>query len=125
MLRKTTVGGSTDGCVGTPSPAGKNGHAPAIELLLALILVDAFLLGELGLGLDVDPPAREPRGQSRILTVAADGERELVVRDDHDRLHLLVVDYDLSNPGRRKRLGHEPRGLLVVRNDVDLLAPEL
>ena len=37
----------------------------------------------------------------------------------------LVVDVDLAHARRRERLGDEPRGLRVPRDDVDLLAAEL
>ena len=84
-----------------------------------------FLGGELGLGLDVDPPAGQAGGEAGVLAVAADRQRELVVGDDHGRLALLVVDDHLADAGRRKRFGDEAGGLVVVGNDVDLLAAQL
>ena len=65
--------------------------------------------------------AREPR----VLAFAADRQRELVVGHDDRGLLLLVVDQHLAHAGRRERLGHEPGRLLVVRDDVDLLAAQL
>ena len=82
-------------------------------------------LGELLLGLDVDLPAREPRGQTGVQTLLADRERELVVGDDDRRLLRLVVDVDLADARGRQRLRDEARGLRVPRDDVDLLAAEL
>ncbi len=44
-------------------------------------------------GPDVDPPAREPRGEPGVLALLADGERELEVGDDHPRRPLLRRDH--------------------------------
>ena len=82
-------------------------------------------LRELGLGLDVDAPARQARGEAGVLALLADRERELVVGHDNGRLLVVVVDEDLAHARRRKRLRDEPGGLLVERDDVDLLAPQL
>ena len=43
-------------------------------------------LRELGVRLDVDLPARQPRGEAGVEALLADRERELVVRDDDGRL---------------------------------------
>ena len=82
-------------------------------------------LGELGVRLDVDLPARQARGEPGVEAVLADRERELVVRDDDGRLARVVVDVDLAHAGRRERLGDEPGRLGVPRDDVDLLAAQL
>ena len=75
--------------------------------------------------LDVDLPARQPRGEAGVQALLADRERELVVRDDDGRLLGLVVDVDLADARGRERLRDEARRLRVPRDDVDLLAAEL
>ncbi len=59
------------------------------------------------------------------MAIAADRQRELVVGNDHGRLALLVIDDHLAHPGRGERLGDEPSRLVVMGNDVDLLAAQL
>ena len=125
VLRQAAESRTLDRLVRTPSPTRKHGHAPAIELLIAVVVVLVLLLRELSLRLDVDPPPGQPRGKAGVLTVPPDRQRELVVRNYHRSLHLLIVDQDLPDPGRRKGLGHEPGRLLVVGNDVDLFATQL
>ena len=49
--------------------------------------------------LDIDMPARETRGQTCVLTLFANGERQLVIRNDHRRVMILLVD------GHRVHLG--------------------
>jgi hypothetical protein len=98
--------------------------AAPVELLL-LVLLAALVLGELGLGADVDPPAGQPRREAGVLALAPDGQRELVVGDDDGGLPALVVDEHLTHARRRQRLGDEPGGLVVVGDDVDLLAAQL
>jgi hypothetical protein len=83
------------------------------------------VLRELGLGGDVHLPAGEARREAGVLAVAADRQRELIVGDDHRGLLGLVVDEDLTDPCRGEGLGHEAGRLLVVRDDVDLLAAQL
>ena len=65
------------------------------------------------------------RREPGVLALAADRERELVVRHDHRRLLVLVVDEHLADARRRERLGDEAGGLVVPRDDVDLLAAQL
>src|ERR671925_23664 len=103
-------------------------RAAAGELLLGVAAaVGRFGLGlrELRVGLDVDLPTREPRGETGVQALLADRERELVVGDDDGRVARLVVDVDLADARRRQRLGDEARRLRVPRDDVDLLAAEL
>src|SRR6201996_8798940 len=125
MLGQAAVGRARDRRVRTATAGGQNRHAAAVEGLFALVLDVGFLRGELGLRLDVDAPAGQAGGEAGVLTVAPDRQRELVVGDDHGRLALLVVDDDLADAGRGERFGDEPGGLLVVRDDVDLLAAQL
>ena len=78
--------------------------------------VARLLLGQLGLALDVDPPAGQPGRQAGVLPLLADGQRQLVVADDDGRGARLVVEADLSYPGRlqgaldRTRPGRRRRG---------------
>ncbi len=89
-----------------------------LELLLAAL---QFLV----LGQDVDIPAGELRGETHVLAAAADGERQLVVGDDHlDPLRLLV-EHDLGDLRRLQRVDDEGRGVRIPRNDVDALAGKL
>src|SRR5947209_14599907 len=110
--------------VGAAPAVGENGRAAALDLFL-LVAVLGLLGGELGLGLDVHPPAGQARGEPCVLAFAPDGQRQLVVGDDHRRLFGVVVHQHLAHPGRRERLGHEAGGLVVVGDDVDLLAAQL
>src|SRR5580765_2855283 len=82
-------------------------------------------LGELGVGLNVDLPAGQPRRKPGIEALLADRQRELVVGNDDRRFLRLVVDEDLADTRGRKRLRDEARRLRVPRDDVDLLAAEL
>ena len=100
---------------------GSARRAPGLLVVVAVLL----LLGELGLGADVDPPAGQARGEPRVLALAADRQRELVVGDDDGRLAAVVVDEHLAHARGRQRLGDEPGGLVVVGDDVDLLAAQL
>ena len=124
-MRQAAVGRAGDRRVGAAAAVREHRHAAAVEGFFALDLDLRFLGGELGLGLDVDPPAGQAGGEAGVLAVAADRQRELVVGDDHRRLALVVVDDHLADAGRRERFGDEAGGLVVVGNDVDLLAAQL
>src|SRR6476619_3702314 len=117
------------GCVRAPLAVREKRGAAAGEVPVAVVLAGegriGLLLRELGVGLDVDLPAREARGETRVEPLLADRERELVVRHDDGRVAALVVDVDLAHPRRRERLRDEPRRLGVPRDDVDLVAAEL
>src|SRR5947207_2259097 len=106
----------------------EDGGAAAGELLVLATTAEGSLglgLGELTVGLDVDLPAGQTRGETGIHALLADRKRELVVWGDDSRLSAVVVGVDLAYARRRERLGDEARGLRVPRNDVDLLAAEL
>ena len=125
-VRQAAVAGVGERRVRAATAGGEHGRAAAVEgLLLALEALVVGLLGELALADDVDAPAGQLGGQACVLALAPDRQRELVVGDDHGRLPVLVVDEDLAHARRRERLGDEAGGLLVVGNDVDLLAAEL
>src|SRR5919109_759130 len=103
-------------------------RAAAGELLLGVAAaVGRFGLGlrELRVGLDVDLPTREPRGETGVQALLADRERELVVGDDDGRVARLVVDVDLADARRRQRLGDEARRLLDPRALLVALAVHL
>src|SRR5215216_4222832 len=118
------VAGSRQRGVRAAPAVGEDRRAAAAGLLL-LVAGVLLLLGELGLGADVDAPAGQAGGQPGVLALAADRQRELVVGHDHGRLAVLVVDQHLAHARGAQRLGDEARWLVVVRDDVDLLAPQL
>src|SRR6478736_2212727 len=84
-----------------------------------------FDLLELALADDVELPARELRRQAHVLPLAPDGQGQLLV--GYDELHAMVglVDDDFVYFGRLDRVDDVTRRILVVRNDVDLLAAQL
>src|SRR6201999_2226331 len=125
MLGQAAVGRAGDRRVRAATAVRQDRHAAAVEGLVALVLDVGFLGGELRLRLDVDAPAGEAGGEAGVLAIAADRQRELVVGHDHGRLALVVVDDHLAYPRRAQGFGDEAGGLLVVRDDVDLLAAEL
>src|SRR5215218_4293869 len=108
------------------APVGQDrAAAPAELLFLAVAAGLLLLLGELGLGADVDAPAGEAGGEAGVLALAADRQRQLVVGHDHRRLLVGVVDQHLTHTRGAERLGHEAGRLVVVGDDVDLLAAQL
>src|SRR3954454_13118204 len=111
--------------VGAAAAVGEDRAAATAELLLLAVAGLLLLLGELGLRADVDPPAREARGEPGVLALAPDRQRELVVGDDHRRLLVGIVDEHLAHARRAQRLGDEAGGLVVVGDDVNLLAAQL
>ena len=126
MLVQAAVARARQRAVRAAPAAAQDRRAAAVADLAALVEAAVVGLGrELGLGLDVDPPARQAGGQARVLPLAADRQRELVVGHDDGGLARLVLDEDLAHAGRRQGLGDEPGGLVVVGDDVDLLAAQL
>src|SRR5579875_3950021 len=59
--------------------------------------ISGLFLFELALALDVDSPAREPRGQAGVLPFLADCQRELVIAHDHRSGPRLLVEPHLSD----------------------------
>ena len=110
--------------VGAAFAVGEDRRAAPGDFLL-LVAVLGLLGGELGLRADVHAPAGEAGGEPRVLALAADRQRELVVGDDHRRLLGLVVDQHLAHARGRQRLGDEAGRLFVEGDDVDLLAAQL
>ncbi len=47
-----------------------------------------------GVGADVDTPARQPCCESRILALATDGERQLIIRYHDTRSSQALIDHD-------------------------------
>ena len=79
-----------------------------------------------GVGPDVDPPPGEARSEAGVLALLADGERELVVRDDDARRAVELVDHgDGGDLRRRQRVAHQLGGVVRPVDDVDLLAVQL
>src|SRR5881628_515508 len=79
----------------------------------------------LGLAAHVELPARQAGRQTHVLALLADGERELVVGDDHLHRALILVHDDLRDLGGRQRAADVLGGVARPRDDVDLLAAQL
>ncbi len=81
----------------------------------------------LGQILDVDAPAGQLGRQTGVLTLAADGQRKLVVgHNDHGRLALfgVLLQKDVGDTRRAEGLGDEDALVGVPFDDVDLLVVE-
>ena len=76
-------------------------------------------------GQDIDVPARELRREPHVLAAPADGERQLLVRNDDLDAVGVLVEHDLGDLGRRQRVDDEARRVGVPLDDVDLLALQL
>src|SRR5690349_21420370 len=81
---ETAVARARQRGVRAAAPVREDRVAAAADVLRVLLAVPglALLLGELGLGADVDAPAGQARGEPRVLALAADGQRQLVVGHD-------------------------------------------
>ena len=53
---------------------------------------------------DVQPPAGQARGEAHVLAVAPDGERELIVGNDHQRDAVVLEELDADHLRRRQRV---------------------
>src|SRR5262249_54010935 len=100
-------------------------EAAGIDRSCDLLLRTTLELVDLRLAVDVDAPAGELRREPDVLALLADRERELVVGDDQLHAVAFVVDDDARDFRRRDRVAHEASRVVVVGNDVDLLAAEL
>src|SRR5262249_8495518 len=74
---------------------------------------------------DVDLPTGQPRGQPDILSVLADGQRQLRIGGDDQRRLLFFIDTDVFDGGRVERFGDDPPRILGPGDDADFLAPQL
>ena len=123
---------SADSCSVCHIPSVKpvRANSAAATSALGALGVEAFelrldLAPFLLLALDVDLPARQLRGETDVLALLADGQRELPVLDD-DFHHLLgfVDDRHSLHAGRADSVSHERHGVVRPRDDVDLLSPQ-
>src|SRR5581483_2581819 len=80
---------------------------------------------DLGLASDVDAPTGELRGETGVLALLADRQRQLAVRHDDVRGLVLRDDVDAHDVRGLERVGDVLLGLLAPLDDVDLLATEL
>ena len=76
-----------------------------------------FLFGE-----DVDVPAGKLRGEPHVLPAPADGQRQLLIGNDHLDALFVFVEHHFGDFRRRQRVHHEGGDVGRPRNDVDLLA---
>ena len=83
----------------------------------------AFLdLFPFGHALYVQSPTGQPGGQTGILALFADGQRELPVRHHHDGSLFLLEQFHMDRFRRAESVGDEGLGLFVPRYDIYLLA---
>src|SRR5712691_6517654 len=95
-----------------------------------LLLEEPPLFLHLSLALDVDVKPGQFGREPGVLALLADGQRELVVRHDHeDRAGLAALlgrgEGDRGHLGRRERSRHESGGVGRPLHDIDLLAAKL
>ena len=80
----------------------------------------------LGRIFDIDFPAREPSRQAHILAFLADGEAELIFRDQHMGLaSFRIHEPHFIDPSRAERIGNIGRGIGRPADDVNFFAPQL
>src|SRR5207237_7071143 len=100
-----------------------------VELVLeqarALDELALALLARVGFRQDVDLRSGELTRQAHVLAAAADGEAQLIVRDDHFDAAFFLVDYDAADRRRLQRVDDEGGEVLRPGDDVDLLALKL
>ena len=70
-------------------------------------------------------PARQVGGEIDALSLAADGERQLILGDDDLHAVAVLVKDDLCHLRRRERVHHKSRGVGRPRHNVNLLALQL
>ena len=74
---------------------------------------------------DVDPPARQARGQSDVLSFPTDRQRKLIVRRHDRRRSRLLIDDHSAYFSRAQSAGHIPRRIVAPANDIHLLPAQL
>src|SRR5688572_16951706 len=77
------------------------------------------------IALDVDAPAGQLGGQTRVLALLADRQRQLALGHDDLGSASRFVDGDVADLGRAERVRHVLRRVLAPLDHVDLLAIEL
>ena len=82
-------------------------------------------LGGTGFALDVNSPAGELGGKPDILPLLANGKRKLVVCDYDFKRFIFLIDVDLGNSGRLKRIAGKTRRIFRPGDDIDFLTAEL
>ena len=92
--------------------------AAVLKVLLSALRF--FLFGH-----NVNVPARKLRGQTHILPVPADRQRQFTLRHDGFDAVAIVVDNDLGNLRRLKPIDDEGRGVFKPGNDINFLALQL
>src|SRR5262249_48874393 len=76
--------------------------------------------------LNIDAPTHELGGQAHVLTLLADGERELCVVHHNFQMFFERVDHgDAADLGRAESIRRHLDRIFRVLDDVDLLAPQL
>src|SRR5207244_1880931 len=83
-----------------------------------ILFLDAFLN-------EVDLISGQFRGEANVLTVAADGKRNLVFFNNDCRSLVLSVDFYALEFGGREGTLNVPRRIIGIVNDVDVLIVEL
>src|SRR5579871_3560549 len=82
-------------------------------------------LGILALGHDVDLPAGQLAREAHVLAAPADGQRQLLVRNDDLDALVFLVHHHLGHFRRRERIDQEGGFVRRPGDDVDLLALQL
>src|SRR5262249_10844461 len=93
---ETPVARPGESAVWAAALTGEDRRATPLDLLL-LVAVLGLLCGELRLRADINAPSGEACRKARVLALAADCERQLVIGDDDGGLLGLVIDEHLAN----------------------------
>ncbi len=83
------------------------------------------LLFQLLAGHDLDVPATQFAGQSNILPPPPDGQRKLILRDQHDGPAQHLAEDHFVHFGRLQGVGDQQLHVLVPTNDIDPFAGQL
>src|SRR5262249_28302600 len=82
-------------------------------------------LSQLLLSHNFDVPAGEFACQPDVLPAATDGQRELILTDQHNRSTKHLAENHLLDTGRLERIRNEHFEVIVPTDNVDPLASEL